>query len=81
MNIDKLSAITHDTSEQFATIATLECRGIEPVSPTLFGTNFTVYPFNDAPAFRDVTLDEEWTDYDVKNDCAVSLLEPELKFE
>lgn len=81
MNIEKLYPVSHEQSEKWAPIASLECRGIQPVEPTLFGTDFIARPFENAPVFRDVSLDEDWSEYDTKNDCAVSLLEPELKFE
>ena len=76
-----LSPFTHEKNGQWQKVVSFDCRGIEPVEPSFFGTKWVATPFNDAPSLKDVSLEEEWADYDAKNDCAVSILEPEIKVE
>lgn len=80
MNVLRVLEYTSEQNEQWAPIVELECRGIEPAEPTLFGTKFTATSEGGA-TFNDVSLEDDWADYDAKNDCSVSILEPELKVD
>jgi hypothetical protein len=77
---NSLKAVTLEQSEQWSQVAELECRGVEPVQGELFGTTWVATPVDGSP-FKDVSLEEDWADYDTKNDCAVSILSPEISFE
>lgn len=83
MSFDKKSIrpITVDQNGEFCPVVTFDCRGIAPVEPTLFGTKWNISSAEGGSVFNDVELNEEWADYDTKNDCAVSILEPEIKVE
>lgn len=83
MNVVKgsLNAVTSEQNEKWSQVVEFDCRGVEPVEPSLFGTKWIATPPNDAPPFKNISLDEDWADYDSKNDAAVSILSPELKIE
>lgn len=75
-----LGVYTEGDTGTFKTIASFDCRGVEPVdfSPR---SGWIVKSSENGQTFEDVDLSEDdWVDYDTKNKVSVGIYEFESKF-
>lgn len=75
-----IASYTAEDSSKFKTIVVFDCRGVEPVdfSPR---TGWIVKAANNRQQYEDVDLsDDDWVEYDSKNNVSIGIYEIKSKF-